>query len=129
MRLNAPGCRFGNFPEPTSSNLHHPLFFSFNGNSLSSDPVLLPGEIWPRRGELKLTGLYFLAGLIGFVYICWWTYLNDKPGADSLPRLGLLAMKSTADDVEGALKKTPSWKRKRTATAAVAPSKRRRAGR
>ncbi len=47
-----------------------------------------------------LTGLYFLAGLIGFVHICWWTYLNDKPGADGLPKLGLLAMKSPADETE-----------------------------
>lgn len=77
-----------------------------------------------------LTGLYFLAGLIGFVYICWWTFLNDRPGAEGLPRLGFLAMKSPADEADAAaLKKTPAWKRKRTATAAVAPSKRRRTGR
>jgi hypothetical protein len=131
MRPNAPGRRLGiNLPEPTSSNLHHPLFFSFNGNSLSSDPVLLLGEIWSRRRRLMLTGLYFLAGLIGFVYICWWTYLNDRPGADGLPRLGLLAMKSPADEADAAeLKKTPAWKRKRSAAAVAAPSKRRRTGR
>lgn len=77
-----------------------------------------------------LTGLFFLAGLAAFLYICWWTYLNDQPGASELPRLGLLAMKTAVDDADKAQdRKAPGWKRKGSTAKAVERNMRRRFGR
>lgn len=77
-----------------------------------------------------LTGLFFLGGLIAFIYICWWTYLNDRPGANSTPVLGLLAMTSPADEAEDAeAGKTPAWKRQRSTNSARARRKWQRNGR
>lgn len=77
-----------------------------------------------------LTGLFFLAGLFAFVYICWWTYLNDRPGASPLPKFGFLAMISPAEEAEEAqAKKAPAWKRKGSTTAAIARNERQRIGR
>ncbi len=77
-----------------------------------------------------LTGLFFLAGLVGFVYICWWTYLNDRPGANPTPTLGLLAMTSPADEAEAAQAgKAPAWKRSRSANSTRARRKWQRNGR
>jgi hypothetical protein len=69
-----------------------------------------------------LTGLFFLGGLLAFVYLCWWIYDNERHPDGALPRRGLLAM-AAVDDVaeEAAKRKTPAWKRDLASESAPKP--------
>jgi len=62
-----------------------------------------------------MSGLLFLASVVGFVLIAYWAYRNDAMGLNENGS-GLLAMRSSAPKP----KPGPKWKKEAQPTAAIA---------
>lgn len=55
-----------------------------------------------------MTGIAFLLGVLGFVLIARWTFINDRLKTGSGEQ-GLLAMKNAAQEAEGPPRRAPRW--------------------
>jgi hypothetical protein len=67
----------------------------------------MPQAMTASRSEGSMSGLLFLASIVGFIVIVLWAYKNDGLKADELGS-GLLAMRLTS---EAKQKSVPKWKK------------------
>lgn len=67
----------------------------------------MPEGVTALRLEGSMSGLLFLASIVGFIVIVLWAYKNDGLKADEVGS-GLLAMRLTSETKQ---KSVPKWKK------------------